>query len=72
MIVFQASASPLRAKSLPLTLLGLVIPVRVVLGDSRLCEGMGTLSKEGVTLPTCVPGRSEGNCPLITTAQKPL
>lgn len=55
-----------------LTLLGLVIPVRVVLRDSRLCEGMGTLSKEGVTLPNCVPGGSEGNCPLIRTAQKPL
>jgi hypothetical protein len=34
--VFLASTSPLKAKSLPLTLRDLVIPVRVVLGDSRL------------------------------------
>lgn len=72
MVVFPASTSPLRARSLPLTLLGLVIPARVLLGDGSLCEGVGTLTKEGVTLPTYVPGGGEGNCPLIRTAQKPL
>lgn len=61
--VSLASTSPLRAKNLPLTLLGLITPARVVLGYSRLCEGVGTLAREVVTLPTCVPGGGEDNRP---------
>lgn len=61
--MFLASTSSLRAKKVFLTLLGLVVPVKAVLGYSRLGEGMETLTRVIVTLSICVPGGGEGNCP---------